>query len=229
MLIESLNLSAASAISLSIVAEYPLSASLPSFNIGIILAPDLPNISIANAVFSTPSGILENLSAKSSMMASTPRILPCASVELTPIDFNASLVFDAGSTMPLASLPIDFATSSKLLPLSLAALPNLSSVSTPTPVRWLKSFKLSAASIDRLPKAPRPANPTAGTNPPNELVKPPAAPLTRLNVPCKPPACLSTRSKLFSNPLMDAMPSTLAWIFTAAFISSAMINPPSCE
>ena len=73
---ESLNLSAASAISVSMVAEYCPIASRPPLSIGIRFMPDLPNSSMASAVFCAPSGILANLSAKSSMIASTPRILP---------------------------------------------------------------------------------------------------------------------------------------------------------
>ena len=184
--------------------------------------PDLPNSSIASAVFCAPSGILANLSATSSMTLSKGRILPLASLALTPIDFNASLAFDAGSTIPFDSLPIALATSSTLLPESFAAAPNLLRLSTATPVRWLKSLRLSAASIDPFASVASPPIAIAGTRAPSAPLIAPAPPLSLPKLLFSPSAFLSRLVRLFSRPLIEAVPSTLAWILTAALMSSAI-------
>ena len=196
------------------VAAYWLSSSLPAFNIGIRLAPLLPNSSIASAVFSAPSGSLENLSATPSMISSRLRILPRASRVATPILASASDVADAGSTMPRARRPIALPTSSIVLPLSSAAAPNRLRLSTATPVRMLRSLRLSAVSIAPLASAVTPAIAAAGTNAPRPL-NPENALLAAL-------ACVAVLPSALFRPLISFSPVTLALIVKAVVMSRAM-------
>ena len=63
-------------------------AALPPLRKGIISAPDLPNTFIAIAVLSTPSGIFENLSARSTNTLSAVLILPSESFTDIPNALN---------------------------------------------------------------------------------------------------------------------------------------------
>ena len=146
----------------------------PMLSIGIMSAPLLPNRAIANAVLVTPSGIALNLSAISRVTASALLSLPLASVALIPRAFSASAALPlpvvAASNMPLLSRPRLLATESISVPLVAAAFLNFARASTLTPVRWLRSFIASPASMAPFTRPTSPAALISGSRAPRELV-----------------------------------------------------------